>query len=38
MTANDKKRKHEIVQCTEAKIVQKQAKREMQKQNADATA
>jgi hypothetical protein len=38
MTANDKKRRHEIVQHTEANIVQKQAKREMQKQNADATA
>ena len=34
MTADDKKRRHEIVQHTEAKIVQKQAKREKRKQNA----
>jgi hypothetical protein len=38
MTADDKKRRHEIVQHTEAKIVQKQAKREKRKQNAAATA
>ena len=38
MTADDKKRRHEIVQHTEAKIVQKQAKREKRKENAAATA
>ena len=38
MTADDKKRRHEIVQHTEAKIMQKQAKREKWKQNVDATA
>jgi len=38
MTADDKKRRHEIVQHTEAKIVQKQAKKEKWKQNAAATA
>jgi hypothetical protein len=38
MTADDKKRRHEIVQHTEAKIMQKKAKREQRKQKADATA
>ena len=38
MAAGDKKRRHEIVQHTEAKIMQKKAKREQRKQKADATA
>ena len=38
VTVEDKKRRHEIVQHTEAKILQKKEKREKRKQKADATA
>jgi hypothetical protein len=37
-TAEDKKRRHEIVQHAEAKILQKKARREQRKQKADAMA